>query len=88
MLKYVCDACGKELAVSERGVFQLGQQPSEWAIISLSLPQKRPCSNQVAPIVAYEPPVQFLVCSLSCAETALDEVKEHLRKAFGGKDDT
>jgi hypothetical protein len=73
MLKYVCDACGKELAVSEGGVFQLGQQPPEWAIISLSVPQKRPYSNPV---------------SLSYAEKALDEAREHLRKAFEVKDDT
>ena len=86
MLKYVCDACGKELAVSEGGVFQLGQQPPEWAIISLSVPQKRPCSNQVP--LSYEPPLQLLVCSLSCAEKALDEARERLRKAFEVKDDT
>jgi len=86
MLKYVCDACGKELAVSKGGVFHLGQQPPEWAIISLSVPQKSTCSNPVS--LSYEPPVQLLVCSLSCAEKALDEAREHLRKAFEVKDDT
>jgi hypothetical protein len=85
MLKYVCDVCGKEMAASERGVMSLAQRPPEWATILLSLPIE-PVGKEASP--SYEPLVQLLVCSLSCAETALDEVKEHLRKAFEGKDDT
>ena len=81
-IKYVCDACGKELAVSERGgVIQLGQNPQDWAVIQVGLPRKHPGFNQVGPF-PYEPPINLIVCSQPCAEKALDEAKERLREAF------
>ena len=79
MLKYVCDVCGKEMAAAERGAMSLAQRPPEWATILLSLPPEPAGKKTPSP---YEPLVQLLVCSMPCAETALDEVKERLKQAF------
>ncbi len=84
MLRYVCDVCGKELAASKEGLFQVGQNPPEWATIMVGLPRKSPCPSQ-AGLYPYEPPINFIVCSQTCAEKALDEAKEHLRKGFEGR---
>ena len=82
MLKYVCDVCGKEMAAAERGAMSLSQRPPEWATFLLSLPPEPAGKKASAP---YDPLMQLLVCSMPCAETALDEVKERLKQAFGVK---
>jgi len=97
-IKYVCDECGKEHVDSASGLTPAGFQtamygtPPGWAAISVMAPQRRspwpPKGFTPQQIVGPVLPLQpwcVIVCSQACAEKALDEAKEHLRKAFETK---
>ncbi len=87
-IKYVCDVCEGEYIIKGPFGANVGPAavpslpPSRWAIITCVAPK----TKQDPPGQGYVPltgePKGFLVCSQACAEKALVEAKEHLRKAF------
>ncbi len=93
-IKYVCDVCGKEHVDSAMGLTTAGfytpmyETPPGWAAISVMAPQrslwppKGFTPQQIAGPVLPTRLWNVIVCSQACAEKALDEAKEHLRKAF------
>lgn len=94
-IKYVCDACGKEVKQSEVQTSMTGS-PLEWAEVTITFPRKprppltfrstsgEPVSMEhfVPPPEGWKPNMGFVVCSQACAEKVLDEAREQLRKAF------
>jgi len=95
-IKYVCDECGKEHVDSAAGLTPAGfhvpmyETPPGWASISVMAPKRSLWPKGFTPqqIVGPVIPIRpwcVIVCSQACAEKALDEAKEHLRKAFETK---
>ena len=83
-IKGVCDVCGKEIRPAQVAA------PKEWASISVTFPT-RPVSGQRGagltrlPLSPPGPPDYYLICSGTCVEKALEEVKAHLVEAFAAK---
>jgi len=86
--RYICDVCGKQYDV--RGGFSptgypvaSELPPDRWAMVFYLAPERKeePKPGK-AGIYPARMPQAFLVCSQVCAEKALDEAKEGLRKAF------
>jgi len=91
-IKYVCDVCGKEHVDSAAGLTPSGFQtaiygtPTGWAAVSVMAPQCLTLHQQATASYGSLPQPWFaIVCSQACAEKALDEAKEHLRKGFEGR---
>ena len=88
-IKYICDVCEKEY-ITKGGIGPGGQPmvtempPGKWGVITYMAPKKS--KQEPGPGQAIIPATGeiegFLVCSQACAEKALIEVKERLRKAF------
>ena len=86
-IKGVCDICGKEIRPTQLGA------PSEWASISVTFPA-RPVSGKhealkpgPLPLGLLGPPDYYLICSGTCVEKALEEVKAYLVEAFAAKEE-
>ena len=76
-IRCVCDVCGNEIRPTQLGA------PVGWASISVTFPTKLVSGK--LPLVPPGPPDYYLICSGTCVEKALDEVKAHMVKAFGAK---
>ncbi len=85
-IRCVCDVCGNEIRPTQLGA------PSGWASISVTFP--RPVSGKdgilkPGPLLLGPPgpPDYYLICSGTCIEKALEEVKAYLVEAFAAKEE-
>jgi hypothetical protein len=87
-IKYICDVCEKEYTV-KGGIGPGGyptvteMPPGKWAVITYIAPKSKQEPKPGQAVISSTGEIKgFLVCSQACAEKALDEAKERLRKAF------
>ena len=81
-IRIVCDVCGNEIRPRQWGT------PKEWASISVTFPA-RPVSDKSGPLppISPGPPDYYLICSGTCIEKALEEIKAYLVEAFAAKEE-